>query len=430
MNNDNDQHICKDEVNILHLSDLHYGIENDPGYNGKRSTFRQKEVFIKLIKTLADNICVPESWKPDIVVISGDIGWRGSKDDYDLFQNEFLTPLTKTLAIDKQKVITCPGNHDIVRAEAEGFERPYKDQRALEVKPISRESIGTRRVKHFENYVNSMCEGDPQKMCQSITFEEWPWVRFLIMNSAWDCRDNTDEGKLRVGLKLLEEIAGPENEDEVIVSIFHHPHNEVSDYNFENEKRTKRNWLHITEREPEHLDGTCFLNFLEQRSDFVLNGHIHQETKPQHSKEAKAIQLISGAAYSNDTTRYHCRILKLRQHNPAQYMDLRCTLGGGDHFWEVTSPKSFQIFGYYQTNSERKAEKKEQTILKINEATAATLEKNYSLTLSLLQELLQLVAEESNIENRLENRTRREENETTFEHGASIENIRKGPLKP
>lgn len=428
MNNDNDQHICKDEVNILHLSDLHYGIENDPGYNGKRSTFRQKEVFKKLIKTFANNDSVPESWKPDIVVISGDIGWKGSKDDYELFQNEFLTPLTNTLAIDKQKVITCPGNHDIIRTEAEGFERPYKDQRALEVKPISRESIGTRRVKHFENYVNSMCEGDPQKMCQSITFEEWPWVRFLIMNSAWDCRDNTDEGKLRVGLKLLEEIAGPEDEDEVVVSIFHHPHNEVNDYNFENEKRTKRNWLHITEREPEHLDGTCFLNFLEQRSDFVLNGHIHQETKPQHSKEAKAIQLISGAAYSNDTTRYHCRILKLQQHNPAQYMDLRCTLGGGDSHWEVTAPKNFKVFGYYQLNTEKKEEQKEKILAMVDEAKQANQEKDNLGVMNALQKIAKLLIENTKKENRYEQHELTESKENPTETKNSHEPM-KGYIK-
>ena len=404
---DNNPNTLKEEVNILHLSDLHYGIEKDTTITGIRRKFRQKEVFKRLIDTLRNDNCVPQNWKPDVVVISGDIAWRGDLDEYQLFQDEFLTPLSNALGLDREKIITCPGNHDIIRDQAEGFERPYRNQRELQVKSITRESIGKRRKTHFENYVKVLCAGDPQKLCYSVTLSEWPWVRFLVMNSAWDCRDDQDEGTLRVGLDLLEEIAGEEKSGEIIVSVFHHPHTEVEDYNFQTEKRTKRNWLHLSEREPDQEGGVCFSNILERRSDYVLNGHIHKETNPLHSRDAKAIQLISGAAYSTDTPKYHCRILKLRLGGEALYRDIRCTLGGGDYSWEVTSPKDFRVFGYIQTNDRRRSAQQEEAENILSKAQAVFNLENSSENINevraVLQEMMQFIARESNVENKYEN---------------------------
>lgn len=397
----------KDEVNILHLSDLHYGIENDAALPNQRRRFRQKEVFRRLIDTLEDDNSVPRNWKPDVVVISGDIAWRGGLDEYQLFQDEFLTPLSNALGLDRERIITCPGNHDIIRDNAEGFERPYRNQKQLQVGNITRDSINRHRKNHFENYVTVLCAGDPQKLCYSVTLAEWPWVRFLVMNSAWDCRDNQDEGTLRVGIDLLEEIAGEEKNGEIIVSVFHHPHTEVEDYSVQTREQLKRNWLHLSEREPDQEGGVCFSNILERRSDYILNGHIHKETKPMHSRHAKAIQLISGAAYSTDTPKYHCRILKLQLGDEAFYRDIRCTLGGGDYSWEVTSPKDFRVFGYIQTNARRKAAQQEEAENILAKAQAVFNPENSSQNTdevrAVIQEMMQFIARDSNIENKYEN---------------------------
>lgn len=398
--------IKEDEVNILHLSDLHFGIEKDRTVTGKRQRFRQKELFKKLIDTLKDNASVPLDWKPNVVVISGDIAWSGDSEEYQEFKNEFLTPLMQALNLDIKRIITCPGNHDIIRDNAEGFERPHSDIRKLQIKNITRDSISKRRKLHFENYVEVFCDGDPQGLCQSVTLPEWPWVRFLIMNSAWDCRDNKDEGTLRVGLDLLEEIAGENKEGEIIVSVFHHPHTEVEDFDINTGNRQKRNWLHISEREPEQEGGICFSNFLERHSDFILNGHIHKETVPRHSQEAKSIQLISGAAYSTDTPKYHCRILKLRLEDESQYRDIRCTLGGGDYIWEVTSPKDFRVFGMIRTNAKKKIEEQEaekRLFARVQAAINSEDSPQHSEELkAVLQEMMQYLARNSSIENKFE----------------------------
>lgn len=397
--------VNRDEINILHLSDLHFGIEKHQTSTGKRQKFRQRERFGKLIETLKDDAGVPPEWKPDIVIISGDIAWSGDKEEYEEFSNEFLIPLMKTLNLNIQRIIACPGNHDIIRDNADGYQRPNSYTRELQIKTITRESIKSVRKAHFEDYVEMLCDGDPQKLCRAVTIPEWPWVRFLVMNSAWDCRDDEDEGTLRVGLDLLEEIAGEDSEGEIVVSVFHHPHTEVEDFDAKGCKQ-KRNWLHVSEREPEQEGGICFSNFLEQHSDFILNGHIHKETAPRHSRDAKSIQLISGAAYSTDTSKYHCRILKLRRQGDHQYRDIRCTLGGGDCIWEVTSPKDFRIFGMIRINVEKKLEEQEeanklfarvQALIASDDRAQQTVEMR-----ALLQEMMQYLAHSSGIEDKYE----------------------------
>lgn len=418
----------KDEINILHLSDLHFGIEKDCTPLGVRRKYRQKELFKRLIDTLSNEECIPADWRPDVVVISGDIAWRGEYQEYELFESEFLLPLEQALGIGNERIITCPGNHDIIRDHAEGYERPYRNQRILQVKNISRESIEKRRKYHFESYVKVLCGDDPQKLCYSVTIPEWPWVHFLVLNSAWDCRDDSDEGTLRVGLDLLEEIAGEVVQGDVIVSVFHHPHTEVDDFDMKLSTKSKRNWLHISEREPEQENGICFTNFLEQRSDFILNGHIHKETKPQHSRDAKAIQLISGTAYSNDTAQYHCRILKLRLNENSQYRDIRCSLGGGDYNWEVTSPKDFSVFGFIQLNvQKKKASQEEARILLSKAQQAIELDRNsqdINGLRAVIPEMMQYIARNSEIENPFESdqsQTYGEEN--NLENNSSLRKI-------
>lgn len=394
-----------DEITILHLSDLHFGIENDFTVDGVRRQFRQKGLLKKLINTLGNDADVPPDWKPDVIVISGDIAWRGDSKEYKIYKQEFLAPLKEVLGLSDDRIITCPGNHDLIRSSAEGFERPYIGQMQLQVKPITRESISSKRKKHFKNYVNELCGGDPNKLCYSLILPQWPWLRFLIMNSAWDCRDDEDEGTLRIGLDLLEEIAGENQDEEIVVSIFHHPHTEIADYDIGQARIIKRNWLHITEREPEHEGGLCLSLFLEQRSNYILSGHIHKETKPQHSQSARAIQLISGAAYSNDTPKYHCRLLKIRRRGEAVYRDIRCTLGDGDFPWEVTGPKDFRIFGIIQVREETKQKSQEELAQLLRRAESAlqdVREMHASPSvIATLEELMRYFAQDSSIENKL-----------------------------
>lgn len=354
------------ELVVLHISDLHFGIENDKSEKTKYVRLRQKNMLDTLIETIKKITITTPSWKPNIIAISGDISWTGQEDEFKLYKKEFAEPLSKSLGIDLDHIITCPGNHDIIRNKVEGLSRHLVKDKNPDVKELNIEE-SHKQASHFEGYVNELCEGNPENLCRLITFNEWPWVSFLSLNSAWDCRDDKDEGRLRVGLPLLENLIEKVPSDNYVVTLFHHPHTEIEDYieeidnlnSFKTIKTKHRNWLHISEREPEHEGSRCFSTYVEQKSTFILNGHIHKETEPQKLK--KSIQLISGTLYSNDTPKYHCRLLKLSDTQDPTYCDIRRTIGDDNEEWEVTYPKQFQFEHIAILLSRKKSQEKRES---------------------------------------------------------------------
>lgn len=400
--------ICKDEVNIFHISDLHFGIEKSDKKEFKINAERQAKTIKSLIKTLKDDLRVPQNWKPDVVVISGDIGWTGSSEEYEKCKSLFLQPLLEEFDnLSQEKIITCPGNHDIVRKNADDFERPHSNHK-IEVKDITRESVGEKRKKHFQNYVDHFCAGDSQKLVSSLKFDEWPWLRFLVLNSAWDCRDEKDEGLLRVGLELLEEITNDvDPESEIVIALFHHPHTEVVDYDIDKHIKVKRNWLHISEREPEREGDRCFSVYVDEIADFILNGHIHVKTRPLHSRTGKSIQLISGTAFSNDSLQYHCRILKVRREGEPLYIDIENSLTNSNYLWDTSSPKNFRVFGSVINRQKRNLEQVRRQRLELLEYQKALQEwKTDKSSENIIQALIQLMNAlypAIQIDNKLEN---------------------------
>jgi len=400
--------LYRDEVNILHLSDLHFGIEKSDGDIYKVDVDRQTKALKSLINTLKDDTKVPLNWKPDVVVISGDIGWTGSSEEYERYREIFLLPLLKEFSnLSEEKIITCPGNHDIIRDNAEGFERPHSNPK-LEIGPITRNSIKKGRKNHFLDYVNFFCNGNPQKLVMPLRFEEWPWLRFLILNSAWDCRDNQDEGVLRVGLELLEEISSDiDINNETVIALFHHPHTEIYDYDIIDKIKVSRKWLHISEREPETESARCFSVFIDDIADFILNGHIHVKTRPLHSRTGKSIQLISGTAYSNDSLEYHCRILKVSRENEPLYIDIENSLAESYHLWNTSSPKNFRVFSSITNRKKRNLEQVEMQKKALFEYQKALQEwktdKNSESIIQILIQCMSALYPDIQIDNKLEN---------------------------
>ena len=351
---------------VLHISDLHFGIENDKSENTKYVRLRQKEMLTSLIETIKSTVSKYPDWKPDIIAVSGDVSWTGQVEEYKLYKKEFAEPLSSALNIGIDRIITCPGNHDIMRSKVGGLHRHIVGSKDPDVNELNRSEL-QKQASNFEGYVAELCDGEPDKLCRLISYEEWPWVSFLSLNSAWDCRNDQDEERLRVGLPLLENLIEQVPDDNYVITLFHHPHTEIEDYIEEfdsiNRHRTlstkKRKWLHISEREPEHAGARCFSTYVEQKSTFILNGHIHKETEPKKLK--KSIQLISGTLYSNDTPKYHCRLLKLSKNEDPCYCDMRRTIGDDSEQWEVTLPKQFQ-FDHIAVLLSRKRQQEEKDI--------------------------------------------------------------------
>lgn len=86
---------------ILHISDMHFG---DP------------EAVLNRIE-VSDVVCnLLAKAGPDVsVVLSGDISYKGNKEGY-AEASDALLPALKASGIPRDRIIVCPGNHDVVRS--------------------------------------------------------------------------------------------------------------------------------------------------------------------------------------------------------------------------------------------------------------------------------------------------------------------------
>lgn len=113
-------------IRLLHITDFHFGSENkedsqngldlkdstiDPVYTNKLGTHWSQQ-FFECIQSWETK----SSSKIDIIVCTGDLGSFGKADTIEEGV-AFLEKLCKNIDLPKDKVIICPGNHDLQRSE-------------------------------------------------------------------------------------------------------------------------------------------------------------------------------------------------------------------------------------------------------------------------------------------------------------------------
>lgn len=97
-------------MNLLHLSDIHFGRDKDPRF--EKEDFKNKEKILDdLIQAM--NAISPED-KPDHILVTGDIAWKGKKQEFDEALDWFRK-LLDAMNLSGKDISICVGNHDINR---------------------------------------------------------------------------------------------------------------------------------------------------------------------------------------------------------------------------------------------------------------------------------------------------------------------------
>jgi hypothetical protein len=84
---------------ILHMTDLHFGCD---GENPNSLNSRQLALD-GLARAITD---LDPAWRPTIVVVTGDLAWRGKKPDYDKF-GAWFGELLKALGLAPDRCFFC-----------------------------------------------------------------------------------------------------------------------------------------------------------------------------------------------------------------------------------------------------------------------------------------------------------------------------------
>ena len=281
------------KVNILHLSDLHFGAEPTNSISS-HAVAKRKNTLAAFIESLNS---INTELRPNIVVISGDIAWKGRRQDYDKAKT-WLRKLLRILDLTPEDLILCAGNHDIDERKLGGLGLPKSAKQADEWLDPGQEGL-QNLTRPFQNYL-SFCEDfripKPSigiDSCYLLGHRETRGLKFLILNSAWFCRRKDDEGniddnkKLWIGLPHLEvmqgngELVNPSRYDEskITVAVHHHP----------------PEWLHDSEINAYQGRKNTY-QYLAERCHIVLSGHAHPEAVQPANRWAQAAYVFKGGA--------------------------------------------------------------------------------------------------------------------------------------
>ncbi len=302
-------------INILHLSDLHFGIESFS--QEKIDLIKKRE---KILTTLIEKLkALEQEWKPDIIAISGDIGYSGEKENYKAAWS-WINKVINDLNLNPDRLILCPGNHD--RYIKDYIKYLKTQHRKLQLKPVypkvedadkilDAKNIKTisKRFYHFSNFCNEheipyLIFNDKEN--HILGFREVLGLRFVVLNSAWfSLGGDNDRGNIFIGLPHLivmknnEQLKSPDVTDEITLSILHHP------FEWLNQSEIDK----YGERSPSYVE-------LARNSDIILSGHTHGEEQfTPDKKHAGAWLFKAGAIFDKDPLVYNCEILKLNRIN-------------------------------------------------------------------------------------------------------------------
>jgi Calcineurin-like phosphoesterase/NACHT domain len=256
---------------ILHLSDLHYSLEQ------RKDLTIVRDALLRDIRRMRLQFAKP----PDLVVFSGDLVLRGQDpESYATVEQFFLAPISESTDCPLDRLILAPGNHDIDRtaidrivetglshelSSTEGVNRFLDD---LEDYPLA-----TARLLSFNAFIGGrpatyLLKRTPLWSTYQLPSEDGP-IGVAALNSAWRATgqsDDLDREHLLLGERQVDDALATLGECPTKIAIFHHPMDWLADFD---RKQTGR--------------------LIVSNFDLVFTGHVH-ESDPQQ------LQTIHGSA--------------------------------------------------------------------------------------------------------------------------------------
>ncbi len=212
---------------ILHLSDLHVSAQG---------SFDRSVVLDPLISRVA--VDIKAGFKPEIVVVTGDVANTGIKQEYELAK-KFFDDLLTSLKLSQDKLFIVPGNHDVNRNKYRPNDVPaYETMEALNGE-LENEEYRSDLFKGMVDYFSFIekyyphLKGSHERLIPFVTVhpaDGGKKIGLVGLNSAWMCRKlkdkETDKGKIAIGeyqIKIAMETLGKLGNADLAITIFHHP---------------------------------------------------------------------------------------------------------------------------------------------------------------------------------------------------------------
>jgi predicted phosphodiesterase len=265
------------EILVVHISDLHARCE------------KRDQMAIRTKALLADLESI--SAQIDLVVFSGDAAYAGKPEEFQLARDELFDKIVSRLHINRRRIITVPGNHDVDRTTINEVEEAGlrslingtdDAERFIEAAP--------EKVDRLENYYAFLKEfknEDKTTFSASTFLIKGVNVGIAALNSAWRCADDQDKERLFLTERVVNKAASELENADLRIAVLHHPFD----------------WYHSSER-------SVVLEDLKRRFNIILTGHLHDNTSlaevtPNHETLHLATRALFDGKISEEGYNYY-----------------------------------------------------------------------------------------------------------------------------
>jgi len=264
---------------IIHLSDLHFGArKGDDGSLIEMHRFGKGEYNRKLSETLIAEFSTTRAHfnqKKErlYLVISGDIVYRGNKDEFSLAL-DFLNEFTSEILIPKEHVTIVPGNHDIDWKLSIADKSKRFDDYVAFLRRFYGPSLFSQKYPFYDwNFEFDSDRPSPSKLI-SVFRDETKGILFIGLNS---CTYETEQHHYGfIGSEQLQLVddylyANPIIKKEIKVVTFHHHLHSYPEYI--HSKATGEPWVDMSTLRD---SGLVQKRLQSLGFDILLHGHKHK----------------------------------------------------------------------------------------------------------------------------------------------------------
>jgi len=350
---------------ILHISDLHFGIEK---YNSKVAEIREN-ILGEFKKSYSSMISKNPDWAPDILVVSGDIAYDGSPEDYEKaepFFNWITNKDLKNNKISKGDVVLCFGNHDVHAncmkiKNGVAFDHQLNDfvdrpEPNLDFEKYFQYNLDVNERYHRFEHIENFCErmgfvsltSSSKRYKYAFGYCNVKGIDFISFNTEWDFwgagdKAAKDTNVLRIGsnlcLKTMENFGNlfDKNPNPRFI-VYHRPLTCL--HKHEQYEPSQ----HFTDRDRRKVG-----NIIVRQSDVSLNGHTHSNAI---IKKSTHTIVTAGSIHSDDTWNFSCNLIFVPKPLVEEYNE--CTVRLFKYYatldhntWKVNknlNDKSFYIY--------------------------------------------------------------------------------------
>lgn len=260
------------KITWLHLSDLHFRVSED--------NFNSRLIYDRLLEDLKHI-----EGHIDLVFVTGDIAFSGRTEEYEL-ASRFFNSVLEILNLKKENIFFVPGNHDIQRSNTANYVSKMLESINSE-KEVS-EILGSKELrevflKRLNNYYefvenNSFpIEKSELSYTKNVNVNGIE-VAIVGLNSAWSSTSSSEKGNIVLGERQVIEAFSKIEKPQITITLLHHPIYYFKDDDVESVEAVINN-----------------------RSDFVLHGHIHnRKVITQKMPDSVVHYLVAGASYENN----------------------------------------------------------------------------------------------------------------------------------